>query len=188
MKSLTLLLLAGCGANDCYPNNFGMFTNYSILKTKTTSAGIGIDDPKGEVDPERIQKTIQNVSECISAVVSSGGISDEELAQNECFSKTFDAEIKQCIVVKVAPDWKVSECTGEQVFPCDVGNFRCEQKGQKPDQVCPCSCRGIMQAGAIVITPNLRMLPGTLTSMFTGCLSPWSGKLAACASQEMIAK
>lgn len=191
MKLFTaLIFLASCARNDhCYPEyRFDAFTSYPITRTENTATGIGLDDPKYELSPTRIEQTIHNVSDCIKAMVD-GGYTDEEFIGGECSNRTIDAEIRQCLVIKVAPDWKVSPCSGEQIFPCNVGEYRCLQKGQTPNPQCPCSCRGLLQDGqAVIITPNMKLLPATLVTLFTGCLSPWVGRLGGCSSSKMIAE
>lgn len=185
-----ILIFGACSTTDhCYQEyGFGQFTSYEVNVNAYTPLGIGVDDPKHELDPEQIDQTVKNVVACVANIADSG-FTDEEFTKGECYIKIIDAEIKHCLVVKVPPDWSTSKCSGEQVFPCATGDFRCAEKGLSPSETCPCMCRGIIQDGDVVlITPNLRLLPGTLTTLFTGCLSPWVGRLAECSSSAMIAK
>ncbi len=186
-----LVFLTNCPGHDtCYTDyGFSNFTSYTIsVTTRTPIYAIGIDDPKHELDLGRIDQTVRNVSECVLAIAD-GGFSEEEFIQGECYTRIIDPAIKSCMTIKVAPDWHISPCSGEQLFSCDIGTFRCEQKGLIPDPKCPCSCRGIIQDGdVVIITPNMRLLPATLTTLMTGCLSPWVGRLAACSANNMIAQ
>lgn len=168
----------------CYINyGFRNYTNYIISPTSYTNAGIQIDDPEHQLDLQKIDYIVNSVTQCVKEATTNR--TAEELAENECISTAVDAEVKQCLVIKVSPDWHVSSCTGEQIFSCDVGNLRCEQKGQTATNQCPCSCRATIQdSNTIIVTPNLKLLPAHIITMQTGCLNPWSGRLLKCATPQ----
>lgn len=179
---LGTLLLVSCqsGTYDtCYLNyGFRNYTNYKIQVTGSTELGILVDDPLNQLDLQKIDSIIQEVVQCTKDATFNR--TPEELAANECFTDKTDISVKSCLTIKTAPDWHISSCTGEQVFSCNVGNTRCQEKGQN-NPGCICSCRAAIQdSDVIVTTPNLKLLPAYLVTVLTGCLSPWSGRLAEC--------
>lgn len=164
-----------------------MFTNYTVHETLRTPNGTILDDPKSELNPSQIDSTLATVSRCVAEIAQTG-FTDEEYVKGECSGTLIQPEIYACLNIKVAPDWTMSCAGTDQVFPCNVGNARCEQKGLTPTAECPCRCRAQIQPNStIIVTPNLKLLPAYFTTLMTGCLSPWVGRLAKCASPDNVA-
>jgi hypothetical protein len=156
----------------CYLTGLVNYTNYNVQVTSRTTAGVSIDDPKGELDQRKIDNIIITVLECVRNA--------KLVPANLCYGEPA-IEVRSCLVIKVAPDWHTSACTGEQGFG-DAPVASCEAKGQTPTKECPCSFRAITQDnGTVITTPNLKLLPAQLTSLFSGCDDPWHGDLAVCA-------
>ena len=188
---LCVIFLAGCPTTGqdttCYPTHgFSNFTNYTFNPSYVAPQfGVEVDDPKGEIDILQLDGTLANVEQCMQQFVDQP-LTAEESKASDCVGQV-DTKVHSCLQIKLASDWHLSACTQEQVFSCNVGNQRCNEKGQTPTEQCPCSCRAIVQDNRkIILTPNLKLLPANLDTLMTGCLSPWSGRLAKCASPENI--
>lgn len=186
-----LVLFSGCpstGENiSCYPSHqFSSFTQYSFRGTYSTPRyGIEVDDPQRQLDIPQLEGTLSNVEACMQQFVTVP-LTEVELKEADCVGAVVP-EVRSCLQIQTAPDWQLSACTGEQVFPCAVGNQRCFEKEQIPTEQCPCSCRAIVQDNqTIIVTPNLRLLPANLVTLMTGCLNPWGGRLGQCASTSTI--
>lgn len=151
-----------------------------FTQTATTpTLHVAVDDPHNELDLALVDEKLQRTLSCIQNIAQTG-FTDEEFTKGECWTRQIDTDFRECLEIKVAPDWTYN-CSGtEQVFPCNIGDQRCLEKGQTPTPECPCRCRGVIQDNMIVVTPNLRLLNATFTTMLTGCLSPWVGRLAEC--------
>lgn len=156
------LMLLSCSA-PCYPEvDYPNYTDYS----------------RGDPAPGA-QKVIDSVLDCL-APLKTQWLSPEEAQEAQCYGQPV-LEQRACLQVLVAPDWYTSTCTGEQVFPCQVGPQRCEEKGQEPTQSCPCACRAqIQDEGTIYVTPNMKLLPAYLVTLFTSCRNPWTPSLLPC--------
>lgn len=107
----------------------------------------------------------------------------EELDQEELDRQTASLEEcleisieRECLTVKVAPDWYISPCSGQEIFPCAMPKEVCLNKGLTEEDLerCPCSCRAIIQdENTIIVTPNLFLYRGELARMVTGVNNPW---------------
>lgn len=185
------LLVSGCGqVPQCYsPVQFN-FTRYSVTVTAITAAGLQVDDPRSELDQAQLDSVVGETTACVARVWPT--LTTEQRAEAQCYGSA-SPDAAACLTYTVPPDWRVSECTGEQVFPCSVPFASCAAKGQTPGQ-CPCSCRAMLQAAspggaatdALVTAPNLKLLPANLVTALTGCNQPWVGPLAECATARVV--
>jgi len=176
---LAALLLTGCNDPVCYlaPNRAARLdvTAYPETEGRITPGGILLDDPLRELDDGQVDAIAQRTLECVRA-----------LPKWEC-PRGYRAgppqtELKACLRIQVATNWRVDECSPEQKFPCAIGPGSCQMKGQSPDANCPCMCRAVIQQNrTVVITPNMKLLPAALTQLFSGCDHVWQGELATCA-------
>lgn len=171
MKYLSLLLfffIVSCQTYEpCYPElGYRNWTSYPA--------------PDGGMDPVAA-KVLKDVETCL-APLKDNWISRDEQIRAECWGRQ-TLQLRSCLQVSVPPDWYVSQCSGEQVFPCDIGPERCLQKGLVPDGGCPCRCRAQIQDGTVIwTTPNYRLLAATAVTVMTDCLSPWTEHLSPCSS------
>ncbi len=180
-------LMVGSCSNQCYPEaDYPNYTSYPVTVTGTTDKGVHLDDPDHQLDPKKVDQVIARVENCLSQFHITP-LDGAESAAAQCYGIP-TLEVRQCLVVKVAPDWHVSKCTQEEVFPCDVPFASCAEKGFTPTVGCPCSCRAMIQDNTVlIITPNMRLFPAYLTTLLTGCNSPWTTRLAQC-SDPALAK
>jgi hypothetical protein len=165
---LQTLILASCVEPQCYPEaNYPNWTRYPEPL-----------DPPADVD----MQTLIKVRDCLAPLQARGGLSPEESRAAECYG-TPTYEIRSCIKVAVAPDWHKSACSGQEVFPCSVGDSPCKAKGQVPTAQCPCYCRAMIQNNTTIwVTPNRKLLPAYAVTMLTGCNNPWTPSLAPCSN------
>lgn len=160
MRLRFVLVLALIGCSPAFPENHSPnVTAYPFRPTGRTPGGIAVDDPGAELDLVQLDQAAAGVLACLGA----GGLP-------ESFG------------VKVAPDWVVSTCSGEQVFPCDIGPEGCWAKGLTPTGACPCRCRAVVQDQRLIVTvPRMTVLPGRLVTLLTGVENPWAdAELAPC--------
>lgn len=185
MTKLILALAAGLAASACapYPGSYQQNrTAYEFSPTYETPAGLVVSDPRHELDPAALDATAARVQRCLRDVA----LTDLEVQRGWC-SAYAAPPIRPGVRVLVAPDWRVSACTGLQVFPCAMPDAACHAKGLRPTADCPCSCRGALQDAAtkptIVITPNLAALPWQLVILTLGCDQPQNlPQVAGCAA------
>lgn len=164
MKYLVLILLAACQEPECYPEG--------RLPTVT-------DFPTPEVSDPTLQPVMDAVVQCLEPL-NQHWLTPSEASAAECLGPR-RIEVRSCIRLAVVKEWHVSECTGEQVFSCNVGPQRCAEKGQTGE--CPCSCRAQIQDNTTVwTTPNQKLLAAYIVTLLTGCLSPWTPTLAPCSN------
>lgn len=184
-RSLLLVVAIGCNTTPpCYPSNYPNYTAYQVTVTHDTAGGIHLDDPTHQLDPDRVDRTVQRVQECLASL-NTVPLSNEEFAQAECYGSVA-LETRSCFVVKLAPDWHVSQCSTEELFPCSVPDVSCTEKGLTPTPECPCQCRAMVQDNTVLITtPNMRLFPAYLTTLLTGCNRPWTTRLAPCSSPDL---
>jgi hypothetical protein len=186
MRPILLLLLTGC-AVPAYSNDWPNYTNYPVRPTSMTPLGIALDDPKGELDPAKVDAVATAVLQCLQSA-DIAHLSQQERTDAQCYFST-ELAIKHGLTIKVAPDWYVSACTGEQIFPCSVPNASCEAKQESPTPQCPCSCRAIIQDHDVIVTaPNMRVVPAQLVTLMTGCNMPWTPTLAVCSTPPASAQ
>lgn len=177
-----LLLLAACGG-PMYPSNYPNYTSYAVTVTGHTPDGVQLDDPKHELDPVRVDRALANVLECLRATLP---LSAAENAEAQPYGQVDLAIHREFLVVKAAPDWYVSVCTGEQLFPCSVPLVSCTVKGLVPTEECPCACRAMIQDNRTLITaPNMKLLPANAVTLFTGYNYPWTTTLGRCSSPDL---
>lgn len=165
------LALASCSAQQCYPET--EFPNYTAY-------------PQGGETSSSDAEILARVSECLSPLRTkwlTPAESDEAL----CYGSP-TLEVRSCVHVSVAPDWYVSQYSGEEIFPCDVPGASCAAKGQPLDAGFACSCRAMIQDNTTIwVTPNRKLLPAYAVTLLTGCMNPWTvPSLVKCASPEMV--
>lgn len=180
------VLVAGCGSPPCYPTSARYnVTGYARSPGRSSPGyGFAVDDPGAELDLQSVDHTVANVIECVQEVWPT--MTPEERQRARC-TGTPAIEARSCLVVQVPPDWYVSPVTGNQIFPCDVGDAPCLAKGQVPTAANPCSCRAIIQDQSRVLTaPNLELFPARLTELLTGCDDIWQTPLKACGHPTMV--
>jgi len=164
MKAIVLLgsLLLICCNNPCYYNSYADVTNYKIFLNRTTASGIRVDDLEEEISLEEIDQRTRELEACLQITID-----------------------RRCITVLIPHDWYISECSGEQLFPCFVKDSLCEEKmraeGMSNEQIeiilakCPCACRATIQNEEIIVTaPNLKLYKAELARMVTGVNDPWA--------------
>lgn len=149
-RYLPTILLIGC-LTPCYHNDYANITNYEVISDTSTPDGISVDSSGFLIDLNEIDRLVTEFENCYGTVN------------------------RECLTVKVAPDWYVSECSGQQLFPCDIDEAICiEQKKVTPTKECPCNCRAMIQdENTIIVTPDLRLLQGELARMVSGFNNPW---------------
>ena len=175
VQGATAALVFGCA--PCYDSYEPNYTNYSVHRTGISSLEYGLDDPKGELDRVRLDKIVEDVKDCVAAVLP---LTPQEQQEGECMG-TPTPEIRSCLTVKDAPDWHWGCNNQEQLFG-SAPIASCEAKGLTPTADCPCEFRAIIQDNCTVITtPNMKILAGQLTTLFTGCTNAWTGRLLTCA-------
>jgi hypothetical protein len=168
---LAIWLLSSCGYySQCYPE-----ANYPNRTSFPSVTGVSPED----------MLVLRKVEACLNPLRYQW-LSPEEQKEAQCVgSPTF--VIRSCLAVAVAPTWHTSMCSGEQVFPCNVDDISCEEKGLHPTWLCPCSCRAIIQDDTVIwVTPNRKLLPAYAVTLLTGCNRPWTEHLAPCSSPNLV--
>lgn len=193
MRTLTIFMLlffGGCTSETCYHNHYQTITDYEITINAITPNGVNVDDSGFFVDLSEIDRQIDEMEICVQQALL-GGIDIETARVQDCRAggqeyRTNFSDIsveRDCLIVKVAPDWRVSNCSEEymEIFPCDINPQVCEDKGLEVTDGCPCQCRSIIQdENVIVTTPDLYLFRGELARMITGCNNPWFGNVSGC--------
>ncbi|MEA3272143.1 MAG: hypothetical protein U9P90_00570 [Patescibacteria group bacterium] len=186
-----LLFVCGCNPQKCYYNNYQNITDYGISPNTETPNGIAVDTSEFDVDLEEIDRQVDSLESCLREAFAENSLIDEETAvAQDCrvdgfgLRREFDLEFtinRDCLIVKIASDWSVSSCSGQQVFPCDINPAVCEAKGIEVTDECPCMCRSMLQdENTVVTTPNLYLFRGELARMVTGCNNPWFAPISQC--------
>ncbi len=156
MKYFLLILgifLISCLDDNCYRNGYPNITSYEINQTGITTGGVNFDDPLEELDVEELDRQTDYLEECLELTIE-----------------------RTCLLVKVAPDWYYSDCSGQQLFPCDIDIQVCLDKELTLEDLdeCPCNCRATIQDdNTIIVTPDLLLYRGELARMVIGENNPW---------------
>jgi hypothetical protein len=140
---------------------------------------------EGDLDLAAVDAHTDAVEACLRAKYPDGKLPPAVVAAGHCLYDTIELTVhRDCLTVKLAPDWRWS-CDGkEQVFPCSVDPALCEAKGIHPTAECPCSCRSAIQDdGVIVVTPNLHLYDNDLIRLQTSCNFIWIPGLQECFQQ-----
>lgn len=138
-------LPACSGECEDYVNYGSDITAYVVRAESKTPSGIVVDTSGIPVDLESIDRLTRELEQCLRLTID-----------------------PDCLVVKIAPDWYVSECTNTELFPCDFPKSWCDQI-RPADNPCPCNCAGVIQNGNIIIvTPNLRAYKHELIHVVSG--------------------
>lgn len=196
--AITLLLfMAGCfETHQCYSNDYARITNYEIKPDVHTAKGIGVDTSGHNVDLEKIDQIFDAVEQCLLEHLPKIAPFCEK-KKMECqkvnakntreFWTCYDLLVgcenyhrvksginRDCIKIKIAPDFRAS-CGGQyKVFPCRVPEQGCLDKGLMPTPECPCSCRSTIQDSDLITTPDFAVLSGELVRLLTGFNNPWT--------------
>lgn len=165
-------------------------THYKLAITRHTPGGVAVDDPKLELADATIDAAINAVEKCLQTMPAQWNASQAAAPNGFCKRGAVPRLIdRSSILIKVAPDWRPSKCTGEEQFPCTgediqdgctVKVLRGEIKAPTPE--CPCSCRHAVQDDSVaIVTPKARLLKAAITEVVTGCENPWMVPLNRCA-------
>lgn len=175
-----LASLVGCGnvGGQCYDGNYANVTAYRISPDASSPSGISVD---GSVDLAKLDALTDSVEGCLNSKFPDGKMPAELVVAAHCLSDHVELHVhRDCLKVKVAPDWHVG-CQGEEVFPCSIDPVLCEAKGFTPTPECPCECRSAIQDnGTIVVTPDLLMYEHDLIRLQTSCNYIWVPGLQEC--------
>lgn len=148
------LLTAACEM-PCFPNSARNTTAYAIEPERTTPRGIAVDGSGFAVDLAAMDEIVDALEQCLGTEIP-----------------------RECLTVKIAPDWYVSPCSGAELFPCDIPQTLCENATAE----CPCRCAGTVQDDTVAVTtPNLASLAHEVTHIATGIPDPFPPEIAACA-------
>lgn len=162
-----------------YPGYRGNITSYRVTPDRRTPGGILVDDQSHLLADDRIDAMTDAVEACLAR--SPDAWTPAQIIAGHCLGpETRHSVRRDWFDVKVPPDWYVSPCTSEQLFPCDVDQDLCMT--QKPElgewserEDCPCACRGTVQGNrTIVTTPAAPLFKATLVKLVTGCYQPWA--------------
>ena len=96
-----MLLLPACGV-PCFPNSASNTTNYSIQPDVATPKGVAVDTSGFYIDLETADAIVDALETCLATAIP-----------------------RECLTVKIAPDWYISPCSGSEVFPCDIPQTLC---------------------------------------------------------------
>ncbi|MEK7516634.1 MAG: hypothetical protein AAB562_03490 [Patescibacteria group bacterium] len=152
--------LATACETPCFPNYARNITAYVVEPNAETPGGIAVDESGFPVDLAAVDGIVDALEVCLG----------EEIP-------------RECLTVKIAPDWYVSPCSGAQLFPCDIPQTRCANA--TPD--CPCRCAGTVQDNTVAVTtPNLASLAHEVTHIVTGLPDPFPPEVAACADGIVV--
>ena len=177
LLSFVILFLTSsdCRKNNsffCRNNNYKNITEFSVEVETTTENGIPVDTSGQEVDLDQIDELTIQLEECLDIVIP-----------------------RDCFIVKVAPNWYNSQCSGQEVFPCNTPISVCLAKeditiddlcllplGEEcPPNKCRCACRATIQDNFIIVTtPDLRLYKAELARMVLGINNPWTAEYSHC--------
>lgn len=177
MKWLALVFVLSCGPPpEERPEYFANVTNYAIRPSQKTPRGIAVDPSGMCVDLAAIDRKFLEVETCLRSLHPNLLISNETWRAGNC---VYQDMYFWRPVVKISPDSHVG-CLEEQVFPCSVDPVHCFEKGLTPTEACPCECRGAIQGGDVVTTPDLYLLKADIIRLDTSCNTPWVPGLEEC--------
>ncbi len=146
-----VLLLTHCAVTAIlcppYSGYRKKITDYEVHVDAITDAGIAVDTSGFDVRFSDIDLDTEEVERCLAKQLG---------------SSTY--RISRCsFTVKIAHDWYISECTGTQLFPCDVPETGCGPFS------CICECTGAVQGASVIVsTPNLMSYKHELIHLVTG--------------------
>jgi len=151
--ALSLVLLAGaigCGQDQPYYYGGPDITAYAVSTDAVSPEGIRVDSSGNAIDLGRLDELTREFDACAGVTVDRGGV-----------------------VVKIAPDWYVSPCSGGQGFPCALSDRYKrqleEQTGKKETTECPWNCAGAVQSpNVVVLAPALAAYKHELIHLVMG--------------------
>lgn len=159
-------------------------THYVVRPNETTKQNIEVDDSGLSINLKMIDRLTNEVESCLIEKFGSPIVLDKEIVQQaQCRSNSFDLPLpRQCLVVKVAPDWFVSQYeyggSKHQLIPYTNGGI-CTDKGV-PVQTCYYRA-GLQDDFTIVVPPSFYLYKDPLVRIVTGCLNPWNNpQLSEC--------
>lgn len=181
------LFLIGCGKEQRCPEvySFPDQTNYEININLISPKNIAIDTSGLNISAKLVDRLTDEVEECLIKTFGNPPTIPVEVQQaGSCPGETFQLPIRrQCLTVKVANDWFLSENEADgskqQLLPFVAGYGGCG-KGLSGDG--PCYWRaGIQNNLTIVTTPSFYLYKDPLVKITTGCTNAWfAAKLAEC--------
>lgn len=183
MFGLVSLVAAACGPQgNCYHGNYLNITNYKVSIDEYTPKGIGIDQPNNpehKLDPNEIDWLVDHLESCLNENFAKNPVISEEQAKNAwCMQKEFYNPItikRECISVKVPDDLYHSQCSEQWLFPCNIDQQLCKDKGLNPGGNCPCHCRAMVQDDNVVITNHmLNVFLAETARIVTSCNNTWA--------------
>jgi hypothetical protein len=183
---LIYFLANSCGPK-CYPDNGGRpnYSDYKVVHTYVTPIGLNVDDPKHELDVDLLDRTTLNVLACLQQFKDSP-LTNQEKSDGFCLNKP-DIELKSCLTIKVAPDWRYSPTSNEQLTGICAPDASCVAKGLHPTGACSCQFRAVIQDNCTIITtPNLKIYPAQLTQLLMSCDNGWTGRMTQCSDTSNI--
>lgn len=148
------------------PPAFGWYlVDFPFCPDVRTDLGIKIDMRAEAIDLDIVDCVWQTNEHCLASLPP-----EEDAAP--------DPIEPACAGIMVAPNWRVSPCTGKMGFPCDLPQDP-EHCGTTDPDNCPCMCGGTIQrGGVIVVTPDLGALAHELTHYRTDLPDPFSATRA----------
>lgn len=178
-------LFLGCGfPEQCYFNHYSNYSNYTVSVEGETPAGIAYDSTGHALDAAEVDRRVDAVEACLTKLYPDGVLPESVRQAGSCLwaKLRFGTTVKrQCLTVKIAPDWHWS-CDGkQQVFSCNAPEAGCLAKGRVPTPECPCCWRGLVQdETTLVTTPDLHLLTADLIRVVTSCNNIWVPGLQEC--------
>lgn len=186
--ALLMLAFVGCGFPEpCYDGHYLNVTGYSVSVEAETPAGVGVDPSGFAADFAEIDRRFAAVEACLAQRFPDGTLPPDLVVRAGCLSNRlpFGTSIKrECLTVKIAPDWHWSCFGPQQVFACAYPSpydDLCRAKGHEPSEDCPCCWRGAVQnQTTLVTTPDLHLLTNDLLRVVTGCNNVFVPGLQEC--------
>lgn len=157
---VALSFLATACETPCFPNYARNITAYEIEPTAETPRGIAVDESGFPVDRATVDGIVDALETCLGIPIH-----------------------RECLTVKIAPDWYISPCSGSEGFPCDIPQTLCAEATSE----CPCHCAGTVQDDTVAVTtPNLASLAHEITHIVTGLPDPFPPNVALCADGTVV--
>lgn len=137
----------------CYDTGAANGTAYVVRPDRATAKGVAVDTSGQAVRLESVDCIVDALERCLNTSVG-----------------------RDCLTVKIAPDWSWSACTRHQQFSCNAPANAC-------GGTCPCACAGIVQDGNVAVTtPDLSSLAHELTHVITRVGDPIPSPYDYCAT------
>lgn len=171
-------------------------TAYGRAPDKATARGIFVTDyasafqragAPGPVGLSALDRAVNLTEECLAALPEPD---EAESRGMGCLWQHLPRVIdRAAFEVLIPSDWYTSQCTGQELFPCNAPATGCDEKPQLAGLSCPCNCRATVQDNFLIVTvpnagvmhtPEQQVFRGELLRLATACNVPWNGPLAKC--------